>query len=71
MDQDIISEIKKKITEVTKANEFSQHTFKNTLHENTLREKCVRDFSEVLKPKLAPRAHQLHTRQKTAWEAAR
>lgn len=32
MDQDIISGMKKKkITKVTEANEFSQHTFKNTL----------------------------------------
>lgn len=30
MDQGIISGMKKNITEVTEANEFSQHTFKNT-----------------------------------------
>lgn len=48
------------ITEVTEANEFSQHTFKNTV----LHIKSVRDYSEVLKSKVAPRAREVHTRQK-------
>lgn len=62
MDQGIISGMKKNITEVTEANEFSQHTFKNT---QCYIKKFVRDYSGVLKSELAPRAHQLCTRQKT------